>query len=142
MHRACMLGDLEKVKWLIDVCELSPASKDNKGTSPFHTAIVNGNHEIVEFLVEYDGSLISCLDENTGWYPLHWAVFLNNSECTLVLLKHGADMLQPSDDGADVLQPSDDGADVLQPSDEQKVTALHIAIQEESMKCKYLFSNS
>ena len=57
LHLACYIGNLEMVKWLIDVCELSPASKDNKGTSPFHTAIVNGNHEIVEFLVEYDGRM-------------------------------------------------------------------------------------
>ena len=121
LHRACKKGELEMVKWLIDVCALSPSIKDNDGTSPIHVAIFHGHHEIVEFLVEYDGSLISCLDERTNCYPLHWAVFKKKSECVLVLLKHGAD--------------------VLQHDPEFKRNSLHVAIQDRE-RCKFLLTNS
>ena len=78
------------VKWLIDVCALSPAIKDKNGTSPIHSAIIGGYTEIVEFLVEYDGSLVYSLDKKSGWYPLQQAVDMNRLECAQVLLKHGA----------------------------------------------------
>ena len=88
LHLACYIGNLEMVKWLIDVCALSPAIKDKNGTSPIHSAIKGGYTEIVEFLVEYDGSLVYSLHENTGFYPLHLAVEHNRLGCFLVLLKH------------------------------------------------------
>ena len=90
LHYACRNRELEMVKWLIDVCALSPAIKDNKGRSPIHVAIYYGIHEIVEFLVEHDGSLISSLDESSGFYPFHLAVYWDQLECAQVLLKHGA----------------------------------------------------
>ena len=55
LHLACYIGNLEMVKWLIDVCALSPAIEDNKGRSPIHLAVKRGYTEIVEFLAEYDG---------------------------------------------------------------------------------------
>ena len=45
------------VKWLIDVCALSPAIKNKDGQSPIHLAKKRGYTEIVEFLVEYDGRM-------------------------------------------------------------------------------------
>ena len=93
---------MEKVKWLIDVCALSPAIKTDDGTSPIHVAIQRGYHEIVELLVEYDGSLISSLSEWNGLYSLHTAARWDNLKCAQVLLKHGADLLQPAEEGKEV----------------------------------------
>ena len=110
------------VKWLIDVCGLSPAIKDNDGTSPIHFAIQRGYHEIVEFLVEYDGSLISSLDESNGYYPLHAAALWDKPKCAQVLLKHGADVLQPAEVGK--WEKGYKGS-----------TPLHLAIEKESLDC-------
>ena len=99
LHFACLSGELEMVKWLIHSCALSPKIKNNRGVSPIHNAIFHGYLEIVEFLVEYDGSLISSLDENSGEFPLHAAVSRNKLEIAQVLLKHGADVLQPTEQG-------------------------------------------
>ena len=99
LHQACRHGELEMVKWLIHSCALSPTIKNNRGFSPIHNAIWERYPEIVEFLVEYDGSLISSVNECTGEFPLHWAVRLHKLEIAQVLLKHGADVLQPTEQG-------------------------------------------
>ena len=119
LHYACVMGELEKVKWLIDVCALSPAIKDDDGTSPIHEAIYNGYHEIVEFLVEYDGSLISSIDERYGWYPLHTAALWDKPKCAQVLLKHGANVLQPAEEGKEI-------------KSYKGLTPLHIAMEKRS----------
>ena len=110
------------VKWLIDVCALSPAIKDENGKSPIHLAIKCGYTEIVEFLVEYDGSLISSLNESSGFYPLHLAVLMNRLECAQVLLKHGANVLQPAEEGKVY-------------KDYKGLTPFHLAIESESLQC-------
>ena len=116
------------VKWLIDICALYPAIIDKDRRSPIHNAIICGHHEIVEFLVEYDGSLISSIDGSNNEYPLHAAVYMKNSECILVLLKHGADVLQ------------------RQPKSQRN--SLHVAIEFENgpyllgEMCKFLLTNS
>ena len=120
LHLACRLGELEMVKWLIDICALYPAIIDKDRRSPIHNAIICGHHEIVEFLVEYDGSLISSIDGSNNEYPLHAAVYMKNSECILVLLKHGADVLQ--------CKPG-------------SWNSLHLAIQDRE-RCKFLLTNS
>ena len=112
------------VKWLIDVCALSPAIKDNDGKSPIHLAIKCGYTEIVEFLVEYDGSLISSLDESSGVYPLHLAVRWDKLECAQVLLKHEADVLQPAEEGKKIKLHSYKG-----------LTPLDLAIESGSLQC-------
>ena len=112
------------VKWLIDVCELSPAIKDNVGKSPIYFAIGNGKYKIVEFLVEYDGSLISSLYERSGLYPLHMAVYRDKLKCAQVLLKHGADVLQPAEEGKTKVYKRYKG-----------LTPLHLAIEGGSKQC-------
>ena len=109
-------------KWLIDVCALSPAIKDNDGTTPIHEAIGYGIPEIVEFLVEHDGSLISSLDESSGFYPFHLAVYWDQLECAQVLLKHGANVLQPAEEGKEI-------------KSYEGLTPLHIAIESGSLQC-------
>jgi len=109
------------VNWLIHSCALSPTIKSNYGTSPIYYAIVNGYLEIVEFLVEYDGSLLSSVKEETGEFPLHWAVRLHKLEIAQVLLTHGADVLQPTEQGTVFGLKGR--------------TPLHIAVEEESLEC-------
>ena len=121
LHLACWYRELEMVKWLIHSCALSPKIKNNRGVSPIHNAIFYGYLEIVEFLVEYDGSLISSVNERTGEFPLHAAVKRNKLEITQVLLTHGADVLQPTEQGTLF------GLEGRTP--------LHIAVQEESLEC-------
>ena len=122
LHLACVYGELEMVKWLIHSCALSPTIKDKYGESPIHVAIREGYPEIVEFLVEYDGSLISSVDEKTGFFPLHEAVRWDKLEIAQLLLKHGSDVLQPTEQGTFF-----EGLKGLTP--------LHIAVQEESLEC-------
>ena len=109
------------VKWLIHSCALSPTIKDNYGTSPIHYAITRGYPEIVEFLVEYDGSLLSSLNDWTGEFPLHVAVRWNNLAIAQVLLTHGADLLQPTIQGTRV--------------DLKGLTPVHIAVKYGSLEC-------
>ena len=122
LHLACYIGNLEMVKWLIDFCALSPAIKDKDGSSPILLAKTRGYTEIVEFLVEYDGSLISSLNEWNGLYPLHQAARCDKLECAQVLLKHGADVLQLAEEGK--VSKGYKGT-----------TPLHLAIESESLQC-------
>ena len=121
LHLACWYRELEMVKWLIHSCALSPKIKNNRGVSPIHNAIFYGYLEIVQFLVEYDGSLISSVNERTGEFPLHAAVKRNKLEITQVLLTHGADLLQPTIQGTRV--------------DLKGLTPVHIAVKYGSLEC-------
>ncbi|XP_023348394.1 uncharacterized protein LOC111717116 [Eurytemora carolleeae] len=120
LHVACVHGELGMVKWLIHSCALSPTFKNNDGVTPIHYAIFYGYPEIVEFLVEYDGSLISSLNDSTGEFPLHVALRWNKLEIADVLLTHGANVLQPTEQGKELRKGR---------------TPLHIAVEGESLEC-------
>ena len=72
---ACREGDLEKVKNLVEQCDVNPKDPQWKdaGKTPLHWASHYGRLEVVKYLVENCKCDPMCKDAEYGKTPLHWA---------------------------------------------------------------------
>jgi len=62
---------------------------DDLSRSPLHVAAIEGQLEILKFLVDRGQSMEAC--DNNGWTPLHHACHTGHMECAIYLLAAGAD---------------------------------------------------
>ena len=98
LHWACKTGDRELVEVLVNQCRANPSIKTKNGSSPIHLAIAEGHHKIVDTLLTSRKNLISSMNDKTGWFPLHTAAYYKQEECINILVRFGADVLQPTEE--------------------------------------------
>lgn len=90
---ACSANNLLAVNHLI-VNDVDISGESSNGTFPLLAALENGNREVAILL------LISCnkigdinRSSETGWTPLHWAVYHGFDDVVLLLINRGASVL-------------------------------------------------
>lgn len=74
------------------VCQTSPVTISDPGTSILHLAVSKGNCEVLKMLLQDDEIYIDEKD-NAGFTPLQRAVMMGNADMVAVLLEHGADLV-------------------------------------------------
>ncbi len=89
-YDAIQKGDVAKVKTLIAKDKELINMKSEKGQTPLHFAVQNGNQEIVEFLIS-QGADINVRD-GEGNTPLIMAIALEKTDTAAFLLSNGADV--------------------------------------------------
>ncbi|MDH5386401.1 MAG: ankyrin repeat domain-containing protein [Candidatus Aminicenantes bacterium] len=90
IHDAIQKGDVARVKTLISNNKELIQMKSDKGQTPLHLAVQNGNQEIVEFLIS-QGADINARDSE-GNTPLLTALAFKKTETAKFLLSKGADV--------------------------------------------------
>uniref|UniRef100_A0A7S2V7L6 Uncharacterized protein n=1 Tax=Entomoneis paludosa TaxID=265537 RepID=A0A7S2V7L6_9STRA len=99
IHDAAWAGDLEKVKELLESgVDVETRTEDNQGQTPLHWAIMAGQLEVVQYLVEQKGANVEA-QTNYGATPLHWASLYGKLEVVQYLVEHGANVEAKSTDG-------------------------------------------
>lgn len=66
-------GNLPGVRELLAMTPSLVNAKDGEGATPLHLAALNGNQELVRFLVE-QGADVNARDERFGATPAGWAI--------------------------------------------------------------------
>jgi ankyrin repeat protein len=85
---ACAAGDIPKlVEMIKNNFEIN--SKDDIGISGIHIASMNGNMEVLKWLVDHDASC--SIRDIDGMTPLHYACENNHVDIALFLVRNGAD---------------------------------------------------
>jgi ankyrin repeat protein/L-ascorbate metabolism protein UlaG (beta-lactamase superfamily) len=90
IHDAIQKGDVAKVKTLISNNKELINMKSEKGQTPLHLAVQNGNQEIVEFLIS-QGADVNARD-GEGNTTLVTALALKKTDTAKFLLSKGADV--------------------------------------------------
>ncbi|MCG3110159.1 putative ankyrin repeat protein [Metallosphaera sp. J1] len=88
LHEACFQGEIEIVRYLLDL-GFDPNEEDAEGNSPIHLAFCNGNVEVVKLLVNR-GADPNKRDKQ-GFPLLHKAYYLEMDDLVKFLLDNGAD---------------------------------------------------
>ncbi|XP_074595598.1 uncharacterized protein LOC141850780 [Brevipalpus obovatus] len=90
IHRAATLGNVRYIQQLIDQKQLV-FCRDQMGSTPLHKAVIYGQKEIIDYLVNGFPSVIHARD-NRGRTPLHYAAVLpESSEVYQYLVEKGGD---------------------------------------------------
>ncbi|XP_067670153.1 ankyrin repeat domain-containing protein 2-like isoform X2 [Haliotis asinina] len=84
IERACLHGDLDRVRYLLSQCKEDIARKDAVGRTPLMTAAFGGHRELFDFLLG-EGADVSVLDNN-GCSILHWSCRGGNIEMVEYIL--------------------------------------------------------
>ena len=103
LHRAARNGELNTVKWLLDI-GLDPNNKDNDGETPFYQAGLGYYSEIMKLLISAGANVDEPDNQGPGNTILYYlASFLHESdqedkwqmECVKVLVEAGANINLP-----------------------------------------------
>lgn len=89
LHYACINGNIETVKYLID----NGANIDIQGRkqwTPLYRAIVDNQPAIALYLIEHGANVN--LKDSDGWTPLHRSIRDNHLEIAKNLVENGADI--------------------------------------------------
>eukprot|EP01130_Rhizamoeba_saxonica_P019155 TRINITY_DN9820_c0_g1_i1.p1 TRINITY_DN9820_c0_g1~~TRINITY_DN9820_c0_g1_i1.p1 ORF type:complete len:565 (-),score=83.68 TRINITY_DN9820_c0_g1_i1:24-1718(-) len=86
---ACIDGEFDSVKRLIDEDPTQLDFVDNDNVSPLHWACLEGHIDIVKFLVE-SGVAIDIQTKEEGQTPLAWACIRGHCRIVHYLVNHGA----------------------------------------------------
>jgi len=90
IHNAARNGNLDKVKSLLANNPELLNARDNKGSTPLHSAVSKGREDVVLFLIEM-GADIDTKNKN-GLTPLFWALDLSRNNVAKILIEKGADI--------------------------------------------------
>mmetsp|Transcript_17724 Transcript_17724/g.50213 ORF Transcript_17724/g.50213 Transcript_17724/m.50213 type:complete len:240 (+) Transcript_17724:109-828(+) len=72
LHRACRDGDLDKVKYLVEVVDVDVNIENNEEQTPLHHAVCNKHPEVAKYLLNVDGINLTAENEH-GDTALHLA---------------------------------------------------------------------
>jgi outer membrane lipoprotein-sorting protein/thiol-disulfide isomerase/thioredoxin len=87
IHDAVVLGDVEKVKTLLEGNPDLVNAKDKNGRTPLHLAMNYNQKDIAEVLLA-NGADVNAKDSH-GWTPLYWAERTNRKDLAEILRQHG-----------------------------------------------------
>jgi len=90
IHHAALMGNLEKVKALVEDNPHLVFSKDDNGDTPLHNAAITGHKAVAEFLVANKADVNA--KDNIGLTPLHCAALTRQKDMAEFLLANKADV--------------------------------------------------
>ncbi len=90
IHHAALMGDIVKLKMILEIDPHLVDARNNYGNTPLHCAAFCGKKEAAEFLL-VNGANVDARN-NKGKTPLHCAVTGRKKELVNVLLSNGADV--------------------------------------------------
>jgi ankyrin repeat protein len=101
IHNLALAGDLEKIKALLDT---DPELLDNPGDmgTPLIYALLGKQQAVAEYLIA-KGANVNAVQEQTGFTPLHGAVYAQSGTLTGQLLDRGAEINARSLQGVSAL---------------------------------------
>ncbi|XP_071494372.1 uncharacterized protein [Diadema antillarum] len=102
LHEGVRYGDSNLVESSLED-GLDPNAIGLYGWSPMHEAASNGDLEILELLLQYNGDP-NCCDDIEGCTPLHYAAREGHVECLRALLKAGGRYDVENNSGKSVLE--------------------------------------
>jgi ankyrin repeat protein len=85
----CYFNNIELVKLLVDKCEVDINDTNGCGSTPIYISALNDFLESLQYLVEKGADINKPNFSNV--YPLTAAVFYENWDCAIYLLKTGSD---------------------------------------------------
>jgi len=97
LHAACLEGNLETVKILVEEAGVSVDERTGDGRSGLHLASYYGRDAVLEYCLE-KGALVN-LKDNDQCTPLHYATRCRQLACVRVLIRYGADALVLDNEG-------------------------------------------
>jgi ankyrin repeat protein len=109
LHGAAYSGNLEVVRILIEYNPAYINARDEDGQTPLDWASRGHNFKdgsVVRLLLEH-GAVINVQDQS-GWTPLHTALYYGALEVVPLLLEHGADVEAKTNNGKTALQVAAD----------------------------------
>ena len=86
LHTACRLGNVEKVKTLLNNGE-DPNVEANSNITPLHVASYEGQEEVARVLLSHNADKTAT--DTNGWSPLHLASLKGHTTIVELLLTHG-----------------------------------------------------
>ena len=87
VHKMSVIGNLEILKYLVELWHCNPDCRDNEGRTPLHLASKHGNFDVVKYLVVKQKCDIH-RKTNDGLFPSSLAIANNHDNIVLFLLKH------------------------------------------------------
>ena len=97
-HRLVADGDLAGVRRAVAANPVLATMNDELGRSPLHLAVINGQHAMVNVLINA-GADVNAVDGLKKFTPLHYAAFYSYPKILEFLLTRRADLLAQDIDG-------------------------------------------
>ncbi|XP_028398467.1 serine/threonine-protein phosphatase 6 regulatory ankyrin repeat subunit B-like [Dendronephthya gigantea] len=93
LYQACIIGDVDAVRWYINVGHKDVNQPDTNGCTALFYTIQKNNVVLVKDLVNagVDVNKMATLEEGIMVTPVHIAAKYNRCECLKILLENGAD---------------------------------------------------
>ncbi len=102
IHKYAIEGNIRAIKKIVNskgmICL---EAKDEEGNSPLHYAILSGNKETVEFIIDNFSNIN--ISNNYGYTPLHMAATVGNRKIIDLLISRGANLNAKSIAGESIL---------------------------------------
>ena len=97
LHVAIIQDDAERVISLLVEHKTAVNSKTHSGNTPLHLAILNGNFQMIRFIIKC-GAKVNATNNN-GETPLHFAAEMENLRAIMLLSVAGANIDAEDDEG-------------------------------------------
>lgn len=97
-HVFCQKGNLVRVQQIVQTIsrekldEILTSKRGVFGYTPLHDAAVNGNTDILDYLLDKTNNSHVNFKANGGYTPLHVAISSGKRDSVLVLLSHSAEL--------------------------------------------------
>ncbi|KAH0793308.1 ankyrin repeat protein [Histomonas meleagridis] len=101
LHFACLGGNLENVKYLIEVHKFNKEEKTNEQLTPLHFACIGGNFDVVKYLMELPVDKEA--KDKWGWTPFFFACQNGNLDVVKYMIDNQNVMYNITD--ADGIKP-------------------------------------
>jgi len=90
LHNAALAADLDRVYYLVSKRNADVNSKGDDGEAPLHLAVINGDTEMITFLLDRHAQIDE--PDSDGYSPLALAAARNKTAALKVLLSRGANI--------------------------------------------------
>lgn len=98
IHSACVYGDFNKIKKLIDKKPDCVNEPDKYGFTPLHYSSRSGNYDICKYLLANNAS-VNSITNSCKSTALHRAAYMSHEPIVELLIKYNANLLAQDSDG-------------------------------------------